>query len=120
MQRKKETGMKRTENRDTLVHHWQKFKRHLPEMAEAYDGESRAAYAPGHLDAKTKRLMAIAVAVASKCEGCMIFQTDHALEQGATPEEIMEACGVAVSLGGTMAASEVTVVMEYLAELGKI
>ncbi len=112
--------MKRTEQYDTVAHHWQQFKNRMPEMGEAYDQQAKTAYAPGQLDTKTKRLIAIAVAVASKCEGCMIFQTEHALNEGATPEEIMEACGVAISLGGTMAASEATTVMEYLSELGKI
>jgi alkylhydroperoxidase/carboxymuconolactone decarboxylase family protein YurZ len=49
-----------------------------------------------------------------------LYQTDLALEQGANIEEIFEACAVAISLGGTMAAGETTRVVQYLHEKGLV
>jgi len=75
-------------------------------------------YEDGLFDAKTKRLMAMVGALAAGCEGCMIGQCRRALDLGATRAEIMEACGVAVSLGGTMAGSRVSVIIQAMDELG--
>ncbi|MEO6118304.1 MAG: carboxymuconolactone decarboxylase family protein [Methylotenera sp.] len=52
----------------------------------------------GKLDAKTRELIALAVAVTRQCDGCIIVHTDAALKHGATREEIAEALGVAVAV----------------------
>jgi AhpD family alkylhydroperoxidase len=60
-------------------------------MATAYkDG--------GHLDAKTRELMSIAVGVALRCDGCITVHTDAAIRHGATKDEIAEACNVAIAI----------------------
>lgn len=51
-----------------------------------------------HLDAKTRELIALAVAVTTRCDGCITVHTAEALKQGATREEITEALGVAIAL----------------------
>lgn len=97
------------------------FRRYLdemPGMADAYNAMSSEAYKGGVLDSKTKRLMAMTAAVVAGCRGCILFQAKHAMDQGASAEEILESCAVAISLGGTMAAAETTRVVEYLEELG--
>lgn len=55
---------------------------------------------PGAVDAKTKELLALAIAVAIRCEGCITFHVHDALALGATREEIVEVVGVAVCMGG--------------------
>ncbi|MBE0466994.1 MAG: carboxymuconolactone decarboxylase family protein [Candidatus Desulforudis sp.] len=92
----------------------------MPDIGRAYQELPEEVYKNGALSAKTKRLMAIAVAVASGCKGCILYQTDHALNLGSSSEEILEACAVAISLGGTMAAAETTRVVQYLEEMGKL
>ena len=109
---------KQTELMGIIAENWGKYRDLVPEITPGYDQMSEAAYAGGKLDSKTKRLMAISVAVACRCKACMLYQTDHALALGADAEEILEACTVAVSLGGTMAAGETTRVVQYLDELG--
>ncbi|HZS85593.1 MAG TPA: carboxymuconolactone decarboxylase family protein [Stellaceae bacterium] len=52
----------------------------------------------GHLNAKTRELIALAVAVTTRCDGCITFHTDAAVKAGASREEIAEALGVAVAL----------------------
>ena len=77
-----------------------------------------ATYASGALDAKTKRLMALCTALTHGCTGCILGQTDLALQQGATRAEILETCALAMSMGGTLAWSQIYKVMEYLQENG--
>ena len=50
------------------------------------------------LGEKTRQLISLAVAVTTRCDGCIVFHTDAALKAGATKEEISEALGVAVSM----------------------
>jgi AhpD family alkylhydroperoxidase len=51
-----------------------------------------------HLGAKMRELIALAVAVTARCDGCIATQVDAALKEGATLEKIAEALGVAISL----------------------
>lgn len=64
----------------------------------------KAATADGVLPAKTKEMIALAIGIASRCDGCIAFHTHDAIEAGATREEIEEAIGVAILMGGGPAA----------------
>ncbi len=57
-----------------------------------------AADKTGHLDAKTHELIALAVAVTTRCDGCISIHTKKVVEHGATRGEIAEALGVAIAL----------------------
>jgi len=52
------------------------------------------------LDTKTKELMSLAIAIAVRCEPCILWHTDAAVKAGAKLEEILEAIKVAVCMGG--------------------
>ncbi|MBC6995122.1 carboxymuconolactone decarboxylase family protein [Lewinella lacunae] len=60
----------------------------------------RASTADGALNAKTKELIALGVAIAVRCDGCIAFHVHDALQAGASRAEIMETIGVAVLMGG--------------------
>ena len=64
--------------------------------------------------------MAMAVALTHGCRGCILFQADQALALGATAEEVLEACAVAISIGGTMGSAETVRVVAFLQERGLI
>jgi AhpD family alkylhydroperoxidase len=51
-----------------------------------------------HLDAKTRELIAVALAVTTRCDGCIGVHTNRAIKAGATREEIAETLGVAIAL----------------------
>lgn len=72
----------------------------LPEVMKAFGGLHHAAGGDGALDAKTKELIAMAIAVVVRCEGCIAFHVNDALNAGASREEIMDALGVAILMGG--------------------
>jgi AhpD family alkylhydroperoxidase len=59
---------------------------------------SRAGQKVGHLDEKTRELVALAVAITLRCDGCITVHSAAARERGATREEIAEVLGVAVSV----------------------
>ena len=74
------------------------FAQLTPGTVQGYQAFSRAGAATGHLDAKTRELIALAVSVTTRCDGCITVHAAEAVKQGATKEEIAEALGVAVAL----------------------
>lgn len=69
------------------------------EVMKAFAGIAQAALAPKALDAKTKELIALAIAVAVRCDDCIAFHVKAAVDQGASRDEITEALGMAIYMG---------------------
>ena len=67
---------------------------------EAFTKLHKTAVATDTLDAKTKELIALAISITSRCDDCIAHHTHDALEAGATREEIADAIGVAILMGG--------------------
>jgi AhpD family alkylhydroperoxidase len=86
------------------------------ETMQAFTALHRAATQPGALDTKTKELIALAIGVATRCDGCVAFHTHDALRAGATEAEIMETLGVAVLMGGGPSVMYATHVIEAMQE----
>jgi len=84
--------------RQQLVETIGKIARMSPETVKGYDTLSAAGTKTNHLDAKTRELIALAVAVTLRCDGCITVHTEAAIKHGASREEIAEALGVAVSV----------------------
>jgi AhpD family alkylhydroperoxidase len=69
-----------------------------PDTVKGYQTLSGAGEKTGHLDAKTRELISLAVAVTTRCDGCITVHVAEALKHGATREEIAEALGVAIAM----------------------
>lgn len=69
-----------------------------PDTVKGYVELSSAGQKKDLLGAKTRELIALAVAVTSRCDGCITVHTEAAIRHGATKEEIAEALGVAVAV----------------------
>jgi AhpD family alkylhydroperoxidase len=69
-----------------------------PDIVRGYRTLSEAGSKTTKLDAKTRELIALAVAVTLRCDGCITIHTDAAAKHGATKEELVEALGVAISV----------------------
>jgi AhpD family alkylhydroperoxidase len=95
------------------------FDRGLPGAMTAYSTFRKEVYKDGALDAKTKRLIALAAGLMAGCTRCTIGQTKDAVKAGATKAEIMEAAAVAIVMGGTAVSAESWRVVKALEELGK-
>jgi AhpD family alkylhydroperoxidase len=85
----------------------QERTRLAPEVAEAFSAFSERVFADGALPAKTKQLIAVAVAHVTQCPYCIRGHTRAALRAGAEAQEIMEAIWVAAEMraGGAYAHS---------------
>jgi AhpD family alkylhydroperoxidase len=69
-----------------------------PETVRGYRELSDAGTKIGRLDAKTRELIALAVAVTRQCDGCITMHTSAAMKNGATKEEVMDVLGVAIAV----------------------
>jgi AhpD family alkylhydroperoxidase len=69
-----------------------------PDIVRGYRTLSDTGQKTNHLDAKTRELIALAVGVTLRCDGCITTHTSAALKSGASKEEIVEALGVAISV----------------------
>jgi AhpD family alkylhydroperoxidase len=69
-----------------------------PDTVRGYMSLSGAGAKTGHLDAKTRELIALAVSISLRCDGCITVHSEAARKLGATKEEIAEALGVAVTV----------------------
>ncbi|CAM3960811.1 AhpD family alkylhydroperoxidase [Kerstersia gyiorum] len=72
----------------------------VPQVMKGFGEMGKSAIANGALDAKTKELIALAVGVAARCDGCIAFHTKALIKLGATEAEVHEALGVAIYMGG--------------------
>jgi len=80
---------------------------------------NNAAEKTNRLDAKTRELIALAVAITTRCDGCITIHAAEAEKAGATKEEIAEALGVAIALNAGAATIYATRVMDALEALKK-
>ncbi|MBI4237614.1 MAG: carboxymuconolactone decarboxylase family protein [Deltaproteobacteria bacterium] len=76
------------------------LRQEVPAVMEGFSALAKAATQDGALDKKTKELIALALAVAAHCDGCIGFHTKTLAQLGAKREEIVEALGMAVYMGG--------------------
>lgn len=67
---------------------------------QGFSAMAQAAVRPGALDKKTKELIALAIGVATHCDGCIGFHTEALVKLGASRAEVEEALGMAIYMGG--------------------
>jgi len=71
-----------------------------PKVAEGFGVIHKASAGDKALTGKQKELIALGIAIAIRCEGCIACHVKAALETGASQEEIVETIGVAILMGG--------------------
>lgn len=89
----------------------------LPEVTQHITAQGEEVYQDRALNAKTKRLMSLAVALGSGCQNCILSQTEHAVNLGATKEEILETLAVVMCMRGTTGVAESLRVIDFIEEL---
>lgn len=77
-----------------------KLRAEAPEVMKGFSELAAAATRDGVLDKKTKELIALALGVAARCDGCLGFHTQALVRLGATRQEVVETLGMAVYMGG--------------------
>ena len=71
-----------------------------PETMRAFQGLMDSVEKSGAIDSKIKELMALAIGIASRCEGCINYHIREAIKKGATRSEVVETASVAIEMGG--------------------
>jgi AhpD family alkylhydroperoxidase len=69
------------------------------DVMKGFSALARAALEPKALDTRTKELVALAIAVAIRCDPCIAFHAEAALRAGASRDEVLETMGMAVYMG---------------------
>ncbi|MED4957670.1 carboxymuconolactone decarboxylase family protein [Paenibacillus sp. FSL R5-0527] len=87
----------------------------LPGITEAYHAFTGASLGDGELDAKTKQLIALGIALSTNNEICTFYHAEEAKSKGATDAEILETVAVAsAALAGNALSQGVTRVQQAL------
>lgn len=76
------------------------LRRDIPETMHGFSAMAQAASRTQALDKKAKELIALAIGVATRCDGCIGFHMEALVKLGASRAEIEEALGMAVYMGG--------------------
>jgi AhpD family alkylhydroperoxidase len=74
-------------------------------------------FADGALPAKTKQLIAVAVAHVTQCPYCIRGHTELAVKHGATEQEVMEAIWVAAEMRAGGAYAHANLALETMNQL---
>lgn len=77
-----------------------KMRKEMPETMAGFSALSQAASKDGALNKKTKELIAMSLAVANHCPGCIGFHSQALVKLGATREELLETLSMAIYMGG--------------------
>ncbi len=93
---------------------FQKLRTDAPEVARAFGGLHVGVMKEGSLSLREKELMAMAVGLAQGCTDCIWIHAEGSLKAGATREQVIEAAGVAVMMGGGPALVHMPDVLEVL------
>lgn len=72
----------------------------IPEAMMGFAALGKGAYADKALGRKFKELIAVALSVAARCDGCVAYHARKAVDLGVTRDEFLETLGVAVQMGG--------------------
>lgn len=90
-----------------------------PEAMKGYMALSTSGDKAVTLDARTRELISLAVAVTTRCDGCIAGHVEAAIKHGVTKEEIAEAMGVAIAMNAGAALVYSTRVLDCYAEMSE-
>jgi selenide,water dikinase len=79
-------------------------ERHTPVLSDAFLEYMGTVTAPGAIGLKEKKLMALALSVATRCGPCIRINTEAAVAAGATAQQVDEAAQLGIAFGGAPAA----------------
>jgi len=72
----------------------------IPDTARAFGTMGAAAKKSGALDEKTKEIMALGIAIATRCDSCIGFHVKSLIRLEITRAELCEALAMATYMGG--------------------
>jgi len=76
------------------------IRKSSPDAMTGFYSMSKAATSDGALDEKTKELIAMAIGVTQRCDGCIGFHAKALVRLGVTKQEMAEVMAMCVYMGG--------------------
>jgi AhpD family alkylhydroperoxidase len=83
-----------------LAEQGRRLREFIPDVYNTYGAFGKAVMVEGTLSAKSKELIALAIAVSKQCDGCISSHGRGAARAKATRQEVAEALGVAIMMNG--------------------
>ena len=77
-----------------------KLRKEIPDVMNGFSAMVQAATKDGVLDKKVKELIALAIGIATYCDGCIGFHVQTLIKLGVTREEFLEMLGMTIYMGG--------------------
>jgi len=71
----------------------------IPDTVRGFNIMGRAAKTSGALDEKTKEIMALGIAIVTRCDSCIGFHVKALIRLGTTRAEFCDALAVAIYMG---------------------
>ena len=76
------------------------LRKDIADTMQGFSAMAQAATKDGALDKKTKELIALAIGIACRCDGCIGFHSEALVKLGTSREEFEEVLGMAIYMGG--------------------
>ncbi|PLS23548.1 carboxymuconolactone decarboxylase family protein [Neptunicoccus cionae] len=76
------------------------LSKEIPETVAGFNQMGAAAKKSGALPEKTKEIMALGIAITTRCDSCIGFHVKSLVRLGLTREELCEALAMATYMGG--------------------
>lgn len=76
------------------------LRKDIPDTMQGFSTLAINASRDGTLSKKTKEMIALAIGVATRCDGCIGFHAEALVKLGCTREEFEEVLGMTVYMGG--------------------
>ena len=76
------------------------LRKDIPDVMQGFSAMAGAATKDGALSKKVKELVALGIAISTRCDGCIGYHVEALVKLGCTFEEFNEVLGMTVYLGG--------------------
>jgi len=106
-----------TTKRDATKDQLRRLNKAIPDATKAFSGLGKAVKEGGELDFKTKELVAMGIAIALRCEACIVLHMEALVRVGATREEVGDVLAMAIQMGGGPAMMYAAAAMECYDQL---
>lgn len=72
----------------------------IPETTRAFGALGKAVKEGGVLEFKTKEFVALGIAIATRCEACIVLHVETLIRAGASRDEIGDVLAMTIQMGG--------------------
>lgn len=76
------------------------YSKALPGIMQGFGNMGQAAKGDSALDLKTKELIALGIAISTRCDHCIGYHTRNLVRAGATREQVSDVLAMAAYMGG--------------------